>query len=82
MPCVHFLLALHTITNLCSAPARWCVQASWGAYTYRQRCLALNEKSANALKDPVGPAVAVSMMTVVALINSYMGIRKYMSQQS
>ena len=44
---------------------------------YNERCKALNMKSANALKDPYGPAVAVSLMTVVVLFNSHIAIRNH-----
>mmetsp|Transcript_9205 Transcript_9205/g.21359 ORF Transcript_9205/g.21359 Transcript_9205/m.21359 type:complete len:116 (-) Transcript_9205:237-584(-) len=52
--------------------------ASWGAFTYKQRCTALSMKSTNALMDPVGPAIAVCLITVVSLSNSYLGIRNYL----
>ena len=56
------------------------MQAAWGASTYKQRCTALSMKRTDALKDPVGPAVAVSLLTVVALGNSYLGIRNYFAR--
>eukprot|EP00310_Coccolithus_braarudii_P014879 CAMPEP_0183349856 /NCGR_PEP_ID=MMETSP0164_2-20130417/13906_1 /TAXON_ID=221442 /ORGANISM="Coccolithus pelagicus ssp braarudi, Strain PLY182g" /LENGTH=452 /DNA_ID=CAMNT_0025521651 /DNA_START=409 /DNA_END=1768 /DNA_ORIENTATION=+ len=53
--------------------------AIWGAYTYKRRCAALDAKSSDALKDRVGPALVVSMMTLVAISNSYLGITKYLA---
>ena len=53
--------------------------AGWGAYMYRVRCNALNRASARGLRDPIGPAIAVSLLTLTAVVNSYMGIRAYLA---
>uniref|UniRef100_A0A7S4BTQ0 DUF202 domain-containing protein n=1 Tax=Chrysotila carterae TaxID=13221 RepID=A0A7S4BTQ0_CHRCT len=52
--------------------------AGWGAQTYRVRCASLELQRFDAITDTVGPLVAVILMTIVAALNTFLGIRKYL----